>query len=79
MKNNIYNVGDENLTFSKEQLVKKIAEKIEFDYLFDNFNSDLDKRNYLISFEKIHSKKFYTKISFEEGIEELIETFNVLK
>lgn len=79
MKNQIYNVGDESLNFTKEQVVNKIKEKTGCWVHFAEFAKDPDQRNYEVSYEKIHSKGFKTQVTLDEGIEELINGLKVLE
>jgi nucleoside-diphosphate-sugar epimerase len=73
MKNEVYNIGSEKMNKTKEDMANMIRDKINFEILFvDKGIPDPDQRDYEVSYEKIKSKGFDTKISFEKGIEELI-------
>ena len=52
MKNQIYNVGDETMNLSKMEISEKIKKYINFELVNSNL-TDLDNRNFEISFEKI--------------------------
>lgn len=78
MKGQIYNVGSDDLNFTKEQLAQRIKEKIPFELIFTE-RPNHDKRNYAISYKKIKSLGFETRVGIDEGIDELIKGFNVLK
>lgn len=90
MKNNVYNVGSNKMNFSKKQVCEIIQGYMPESYFnFADVGQDADKRNYVVSYEKINKLGFETHVSLEEGIEELIKTiplirlnnpyFNVLK
>jgi nucleoside-diphosphate-sugar epimerase len=90
MKNNVYNVGSNKMNFSKKQVCEIINKYVPDSYFnFADVGQDADKRNYVVSYEKINKLGFETTVSLEEGIEELIKTiplirlnnpyFNVLK
>ncbi len=79
MKNNIYNVGHPDYNISKEELALKIKEKVDFKIIFDDFTEDLDKRNYIISNEKILSTGFKFNYSLDDGIEELVRGYIALR
>ena len=90
MKNNVYNVGSNNMNFSKKQVCEIIQKYVPDSYFnFADVGQDADKRNYIVSYEKINKLGFETTVSLEEGIQELIKTiplirlnnpyFNVLK
>ncbi|MBI2037825.1 MAG: NAD(P)-dependent oxidoreductase [Candidatus Magasanikbacteria bacterium] len=73
MKNEVYNIGSEKMNKTKEDVANMIREKLNFEILFvDKGIPDPDQRDYAVSYEKIRSKGFDTKISFEEAIDELI-------
>lgn len=73
MKNNVYNVGHESMNFTKEDIAKKIQQKINFHLHFADFGADPDQRNYEVSYAKIRAAGFETKISLEQGIDEMVK------
>ena len=83
-RNNVFNVGSEKMNCSKRDVVSKIKEilknkeKINLDIFFAEIAEDEDKRDYEVSYEKIRKIGFETKISLNEGIEELINVFKNL-
>ena len=78
MKGEAYNLGlEENL--SKEQLALKIKKYVPgLKLRFEEVGNDPDKRNTLISVEKLKQKGFEAKRSLDIGIPELIKTYKVL-
>jgi nucleoside-diphosphate-sugar epimerase len=74
-KNQIYNVGSEKMNYTKKDIALKIREKIPFYLHFAEIGQDEDKRDYEVSYQKIREAGFETKISMDEGIEELIKAF----
>jgi nucleoside-diphosphate-sugar epimerase len=78
MVNNVYNVGDESMNFSKEQIANEIKKKIDFYLHFAEIGEDLDKRNYYVSYEKIHRAGFKTSISLEKGLNDLIRGLTLI-
>lgn len=80
MKNNVYNVGSNTMNFSKKQVCEVISSKIVNSYFnYADVGEDADKRNYIVSYEKINKLGFDTTISLEEGIDELIKTIPLVK
>ena len=79
MKDNVYNVGSNNMNFSKKEVCELIKQKIN-DVLFHyaDIGEDVDKRNYKVSYEKIHSLGFETTITMEEGISELVKAIQLI-
>lgn len=74
MKSNIYNFGLEDANLSKLELAKKIKEHInELEIIEDNIRKDPDKRNYIVSNQKILKTGYLMKWSLDKGIKELIK------
>ena len=79
MRDNVYNIGSDNMNWSKEQVARKIKEKIEYYLHFAEFGTDEDKRNYEVSYEKISALGYGTTVTVEEGIDELIQAVQVIE
>lgn len=80
MKNNVYNVGSNKMNFSKKEVCELISSKVPNAYFnYANVGEDADKRNYVVSYEKINKLGFDTTISLEEGIDELLKTIPLVK
>jgi len=80
MKNNVYNVGSNNMNYSKKQVCELINSKIPNSYFnYADVGQDADKRNYVVSYEKINKLGFDTTISLETGVDELIKTIPLIK
>jgi nucleoside-diphosphate-sugar epimerase len=80
MKNNVYNVGSNNMNYSKKDVCELIKSKISDSYFnYADVGQDADKRNYVVSYEKINKLGFDTTISLETGIDELIKTIPLIK
>jgi len=79
MKNNVYNVGSDNMNFSKKEVCELIKTSLP-DVLFHyaDIGEDADKRNYKVSYKKINKLGFETTISIQQGIDELIKAFNLI-
>lgn len=79
MKNEPYNVGLDEANLSKEELAEEIKKQIPDFYVhYQEIHSDPDKRNYIVSNEKIKSKGFEPNRSIEEGIEELRKAYSMM-
>jgi nucleoside-diphosphate-sugar epimerase len=78
MKNNLYNVGDENLNFSKEDVCRLIQKKIGGFVYFSEIGKDLDKRNYEVSYQKIKKTGFKSKYNLDHGIDELVKSISLI-
>ncbi|CAF0886560.1 unnamed protein product [Brachionus calyciflorus] len=72
MKNEIYNVGGDQLNFTKLDVCNLIKEAIHDCVITpSNQGFDADKRDYQVSYEKIRKLGFEPRISIRDGIREL--------
>ncbi|UCB47399.1 MAG: NAD(P)-dependent oxidoreductase [Spirochaetota bacterium] len=71
MVKEVYNVGSDSMNYSKEQICELIQKKISCYVHYASIGEDKDKRDYVVSYEKIKKVGYETTISVEEGIEEL--------
>ncbi|MCX5815276.1 MAG: SDR family oxidoreductase [Proteobacteria bacterium] len=79
MKNEAYNVGLSDANLSKLELCAKIQEQIpDFVYLEAPVGEDPDKRDYIVSNEKIEKTGFKPIHSLEMGIKELIKGYKII-
>jgi nucleoside-diphosphate-sugar epimerase len=80
MKGNSYNVGLSDANLSKKELCDKIQEHIPgFVVLEAEIGEDPDKRDYIVSNEKIEASGFAPKHSLDDGIRELIKGYRMLR
>ncbi len=80
LKEEIYNIKLSNVNLTKKELCEEIKKQIpNFVYLEAPIAQDLDKRDYIVSSEKIERKGFKTKTSIQEGITELIKGYQIIK
>jgi nucleoside-diphosphate-sugar epimerase len=78
MRNNVYNVGSDSMNYSKEHVCNMIADKTGAFIHFEEIGSDADKRNYIVSYDKIKKLGFSTSIGMEQGIEEIVKVLKVI-
>jgi nucleoside-diphosphate-sugar epimerase len=78
MKNKIYNLGNDNMNFTKREVAELIKKYTGCNTEFLENAEDPDKRDYEVSYEKIKSIGFFTKVSVEMGIDELIKSYNII-
>ncbi len=75
-----YNLGLDSANLSKEQLALKVKEFVPEFYLhFSEVGSDPDKRNYIVSSERLRKAGFEAKRTLDQGIPELIKGYRMLK
>jgi nucleoside-diphosphate-sugar epimerase len=79
MQGNVYNVGDDSMNFTKEEIVRLLQSKIQFACHFAEVGSDADKRDYEVSYQKIRATGFRTSISMEQGVQEMVRGLSLLE
>lgn len=80
MKGEAYNVGLSDANLSKEELALKIKEHVPQLYIHNaEVGSDPDKRNYIVSNEKIAKKGFCASNSIDKGIDDLIKAYRMIQ
>ena len=79
MKGEAYNVGLSNANISKNELCEKIKEHVpNFIYMEAPLGEDPDKRDYIVSNEKIEKTGYRPDYSLDDGIRELIKGYTIL-
>ena len=74
-----YNLGLDEANLSKEELALKIKEYVPDFYIhFSEIGSDPDKRNYIVSNQKLKDAGFLAKRSLDTGIQELLKGFHMM-
>lgn len=74
-----YNVGLDSANLSKEELALKVKQYIPNFYIhFAAIGSDPDKRNYIVSNQRLREAGFEAKRSLDEGIQELIKGYRMI-
>lgn len=80
MKGEPYNVGLSNANLSKLELCQAIKKHIpDFTFMESPIGEDPDKRDYIVSNEKVEKTGFKPQYSLDFGIQELIKAYTILK
>ena len=80
MKNEPYNVGLSDANLSKWELCQEIKNVVsDFHILESKIGEDPDKRNYIVSNEKIESTGFEPDFSLQKGIKELVKGYQIIR
>jgi nucleoside-diphosphate-sugar epimerase len=78
-KGQAFNVGLSTANLSKLELANKIKEYLPSLVIKeDNFKEDFDKRNYIVSNEKLESKGWKPLYDLDYGINQLIQAYSVV-
>jgi nucleoside-diphosphate-sugar epimerase len=79
LNNNAYNVGLTSANMSKLQLAEKIKEYVpNLVIIEEQFKEDFDKRNYVVSNEKLEKTGWYCDYSLDTGIKELMTAYKMI-
>jgi len=77
--NNAFNVGLTSANMSKLQLAQKIKEYVpNLVIIEEQFKEDFDKRNYVVSNEKLESTGWNCNFSLDAGIQELLQAYKMI-
>ena len=81
MKGNVYNLGNDAINMSKESLARIICDVTGASYRKVSDRTDTDKRDYLVSSQKLYDLGYTPKIGLEKGIKEIMQfcSFNPAK
>lgn len=74
-----YNVGLDDANLSKEELALKIREHVPSFYVhFSEIGTDPDRRNYVVSNQRLREAGFEARRTLDDGIRELIKGFRMM-
>lgn len=78
MTGKAYNLGLDTANLSKEELALKVKEYVPRFYIhFAPIGQDPDKRNYIVSNERLRQAGFEARRSLDEGIRELLKGYRM--
>ena len=78
--NNAFNVGLTSANCTKLELAQTIQKYVpDLVIVENNFKQDFDQRNYMVSNAKLESKGWKPEYSLEDGIEELIQGYQLIQ
>ncbi len=79
MQGRAYNVGLDSANLSKQELAEKIKLQIpHFSIVYQEIGSDPDKRNYIVSNQRMEGTGFKHLETIDRGITELIKAYGVM-
>jgi len=79
MNNDVYNVGLSDANLSKMELALKVKEYFpNLVIIEDDYKSDFDNRNYIVSNQKLESFGWSPEYSIDDGIKELIDAYKMI-
>jgi nucleoside-diphosphate-sugar epimerase len=79
MRGRAYNAGLDNANLSKGELALKIKQHLtRFHIEFSELGKDPDKRNYIVSNQRLREAGFEARRSLDDGILELIKGYRMM-
>ena len=79
MRDQVYNVGSENMNLTKQQIAEEIKSKVKYYLHYADYEKDADKRDYAVNYDKIASLGFKPAVSLSFGVDQLIQLFKVMR
>jgi nucleoside-diphosphate-sugar epimerase len=79
MKDRVYNVGDDSLNFTKEDITGMLKRRLDFLLYFADIGSDEDKRDYAVSYDRIRASGYRTAVTMDHGLDELIAGLRLVR
>ena len=80
MKGQVYNVGLSEANLSKLELCQRIQQQVpSFVFVESAIGTDPDKRDYIVSNEKVERTGYKPAVSLDDGIRELIKGFEMIR
>jgi len=80
MRGRPYNVGLSDANLSKWEICQTIQKHVpDFHFVAAEIGEDPDKRNYIVSNERIEAAGFKPSIGLDEGIDELIRGYQIVR
>ena len=78
-KNEVFNVGLSSANLSKQELLEKIQSHVkDFAVVYDDYYEDPDKRNYIVSNQKLEDTGWTPHWDLDKGIDELIMAYQMI-
>ena len=79
MQGRAYNLGLDSANISKEELALKVKQYVpNFFIHFASVGSDPDKRNYIVSNQRLREAGFEARRSLDDGIKELLKGYRMM-
>ena len=79
MKGDVFNVGLSDANLSKLELAETIKKYIHnFVIKEDDYKTDFDNRDYIVSNEKLESLGWKPKYTIDDGVNELIYAYQMI-
>lgn len=78
LRDGVYNVGNNALNLSKADIVQAILKRVDCYVHFAEFAEDPDRRDYLVSYDKIRDAGFEAQVDLDTGVAEMIDAVRLI-
>lgn len=75
----VYNVGNEDLNFTKKEICEIIQDHVDYTIHYTDEYSDPEARDYEVSYQKLRNIGFDTEVSIHEGIQQLVDAYEMVQ
>lgn len=79
MQGRVYNVGDESMNFTKEDITGLLAKRLQFHLYFADIGKDEDRRDYAVAYDRIRATGYQTAVDMGRGLDELIHGLRLVQ
>ena len=77
-KNQTFNVGNDSINMNKLELAEKIQKYIPLEIIKAEFTQDPDKRDYIVSSQKIYDIGFQCRYDLDDGVKQMIKVYKLI-
>ena len=77
MHGNVYNIGNDKINTTKLELVEKICDRTGVSFSEDKSRTDPDKRDYVVSSQKLYDLGYEPIYTLSYGIDEIVKFYNI--
>jgi len=77
-KDDTFNVGNDDINMNKLQLAEKIKKHLPLEIIKAEFTKDPDKRDYIVSSQKVYNTGYKCLYDLDDGIEQMIELYSMI-
>lgn len=74
----VFNLGNDSLNTTKENLVKEICSIVGSDFVIQDNRTDPDKRDYLVSSQKLYSLGWKPSVSLRSGVNQMVNFYRLM-
>lgn len=79
MDGEIYNVGDDKMNYSKEDVCRLLQKKFDYYLHFADTGKDIDQRDYMVDYSKIRKTGFRCTVDLNAGVDEIIKAADIIE